>query len=51
MKRLSELSNAELAEEARHRAQMVEETDAQMAKVLDALIERVQELDRRLDNA
>lgn len=51
MKRLSELSNAELTEEARRRAQVVQETDAEMVKVLDALIERVQELDRRLDNA
>lgn len=51
MKRLSELSNSELTEEARRRAKKAQETDEQMAVVLDALIERVQELDRRLDDA
>lgn len=51
MKRLSEMSTAELTEEARNRATRAKEIDEQMSNVLDALIERVQELDRRLDDA
>lgn len=47
--RLTQMSNAELIEEARRRANAARENDKQLGVILERLTESVGELTRRLD--
>lgn len=49
MRRLSEMTNSELVEEARRRAEIAREHDRQLGELLDGLLESVGEMGRRLD--
>lgn len=49
MTRLSALTNAELVEEARRRAEAARENDRLLGELLDGVLASVEEMGRRLD--